>query len=390
MNRCTKSIVAALAVLLLAGGLFAVAGADNGLVTCPGPAYDDDCHYADGTPVQDHEINSGQWYRFNFAGEIYFGQPGLWADKVTDRNGNPFLSDAPAPGILMGLSSSGQPLHHGLYEGDTWKGQLNNAPKGPLTYRDNPGAVFRSNPDSAEEARIVYLADADNRVVRDDGEYYREERINGQWVRSVSYGEDDDAKDRAITNARNRSQGQGIAAAARPLFSGKLVGNTGQSRQGTTAIGSSHHDSDVAQSFVTGSHGAGYRLTGVRLDLFVGVGTLPTYAVTIRANSNGAPGGILGTLSKPSSLNTGLSTFTASGNGIDLAANTTYWLMIDVTADNSANTNLGIQRTDTNAEDSGGATGWSIGNTYKLRQYNVTAWIDGNEELKLEVHGSEK
>ena len=382
MNRYTKSIVAALAVLLLAGGLFAVAGADNGLVTCPGPAYDTDCRKPDGSLVTEADINSGQWYRFNFAGEIYFGQPGLWADRVTDRNGNPFLSDAPAPGILMGLSSSGQPLHHGLYRGDTWKGQLNNAPPGPLTYRANPGAVFRSNPNSAEDARIVYLADADNRVVRDDGEYYREERINGLWVRSVSYGSDDDSKDLAITSARNRSQGQGIAAAARPLFSGKLVSNTGQTRAGGTTL----NRRETAQAFTTGSHGSGYKLTGVKIHLTYSGGAKPTIALSIYSNSSGAPGTSLHTLTLSGSLNAGLNSFTASGGGIDLAANTTYWVFVRSTGDGS---NFALSRTASLNEDSGGAAGWSLANSGLWRNNGNSSWNNTTPRM-IEIHGSEK
>ena len=385
MNRYAKSIVAALAVLLLAGGLFAVAGADNGLVTCPGPAYDTDCHKPDGSPVTEADINSGQWYRFNFAGEIYFGQPGLWADRVTDRNGNPFLSDAPAPGILMGLSSSGQRLHHGLYRGDTWKGQLNNAPRGPLTYRDNPGAVFRSNPNSAEDARIVYLADANNRVVRDDGEYYREERINGQWVRSVSYGSDDEAKDLAITSARNRSQGQGIAAAARVLFSGKLVSNTGKTRAGGTTL----NQRETAQAFTTGSHGSGYKLTSVSIHLRQTGHLWPTLTLYIYSDSSGAPGTSLHTLTLSGSLTAGLNSFTASGGGFDLDADTTYWVFVHSAGVSSPT--VSISRTASHNEDAGGATGWSLANSGIWRNRNVgdLTWINSTPRM-IEIHGSEK
>ncbi len=389
MNRQTKSILAALAVLLLAGGLFTVAGADNGLVTCDGPSYETDCRYADGTPAP--RGKPGQWYRFNYAGEVYFGQYGNWADKVTDRYGNPFRSDAPAPGVLMGLSSSGQRLMHGVYEGDTWKGQLNNAPPGPLTYRANPGAVFRSNPNSAEDARIVYLADADNRVVRDGGEYYREERINGQWVRSVSYGSDDEARDRAITDARNRSQRDQEPAEPPPSI--KLSSTNGQDTNGHTAIGKVGTDLDVAQSFTTGSHASGYKLTSVKLNLWVGTGALPTYTVTIRSNfrfqSIDYPSSTLGTLTAASSPTTGLNTFIASGDGIDLAAGTKYWIVLDITVE-ATDLVLGIRRTGSNDEDSGGATGWSIEDGFKQSDYNSSVWTDDSRTLKLEIHGYAK
>ncbi len=199
---------------LLAAALFAVAGADNGLVTCDGPAYStkNNCTYADGTRVQDHEINSGQWYRFNYAGEVYFGQPDLWADKVTDRNSNPVLSDAPAPAVLPTLSN-GQLNNHGVYEGDTRFGRLNNAPKGPL--------VYQARGDYVDGGALVYTTDDGNhRVVRaNDGQYHREELVRGQWVRSVGYGTSqtgvgnqahNNDRRNAIWNAYYRSMDKGL------------------------------------------------------------------------------------------------------------------------------------------------------------------------------------
>ena len=204
---------AALAALL-AVALFAVASADNGLVTCPGPAYDTDCTKPNGQPVTPADINSGQWYRFNYEGEVYFGQPGLWADKVTDRNSNPVLSDAPAPAVLPVLQSNGQLNNHGVYQGDTRFGRLNNAPEGPLTYR--------ARGDYVDGGVLVYTTDDGNhRVIRaNDGQYHREELVRGQWVRSVGYGtsntgrynnRDQNSRRIAAYNAYYRSMGQPLS-----------------------------------------------------------------------------------------------------------------------------------------------------------------------------------
>ena len=358
---------------LLAVALFAVASADNGLVTCPGPAYDTDCTKPNGQPVTEADINSGQWYRFNYAGEVYFGQPGLWADRVSDRTGNPVLSDAPAPGVLMSLSD-GQHDHQGVYRGDTRFGQLNNAPIGPL--------VYRARGDYVQGGERVYTYGEDHRVIRDnDGEYYREERINGQWVRSVSYGSDDDAKDRAITNALYRSQGRGFAVATRDLFSGKLVSNTGQTRAGGTTL----HLRDAAQAFTTGSHGSGYKLTSVSIHLTYSAGLKPTLTLSISSDSSGSPGTVLHTLTLSGSVGAGLNTFTASGGGIDLAANTTYWVYLQSTGEGS---NVAFSRTASHNEDSGGAAGWSLANTGFWRNQGL-GWNSSTPRM-IEIHGSEK
>ncbi|MCY3646805.1 MAG: hypothetical protein OXH07_07515 [Chloroflexi bacterium] len=61
----------------------------------------------------------------------------------------------------------------------------------------------------AEGEEAAYYADDDNRAVRAaDGHCYREQRINGQWRRSASYGTYADACRQASWNAYHRSRGQ--------------------------------------------------------------------------------------------------------------------------------------------------------------------------------------
>ena len=122
---------------------------------------------------------------------------------MTDRNSNPVLSDAPAPAVLPVLQSNGQVNNHGVYEGDTRFGRLNNAPEGPLVYRARGDYV---------EGGVRVRAYGDNhRVIRtNDGEYHREELVRGQWVRSTAYDGDRPsyAEGRASWNAALRCQGQ--------------------------------------------------------------------------------------------------------------------------------------------------------------------------------------
>ena len=68
-----------------------------------------------------------------------------------------------------------------------------------------------------------------------------------------------------------------------------------------------------------------------------GGGTTPVYTVSIHSDSSNAPGTSLGTLTQQGSVpsTTGPVRFNASGDGIDLAANTRYWLVLDVSTENA-------------------------------------------------------
>ena len=171
------------------------------------------------------------------------------------------------------------------------------------------------------------------------------------------------------------------------MNTGELVGNTGQTSISTVAnLG----NSDNAQAFTTGGHASGYKLTSVALGLFVGTGTKPTYTVSIRADSNGEPGTTaLGTLTHPASLSNGVNMFTAPGDGIALAAGTTYWVLTDTTTGQS-NTSLRMALTDSNNEDSGAATGWSIADGGRWRTWNTTAWTASSDSRQIEIHGYAK
>ncbi len=167
-----------------------------------------------------------------------------------------------------------------------------------------------------------------------------------------------------------------------------LVSNTGQATN-TNHIGGLHLD--WAAAFTTGGNAAGYVLTRVDLS-FSFVGGSSSYSVSIRSSSAGAPGASLGALEKPASLSVGTNTFTASGGGIALAANTTYFLVID---SSESVTQVQVSRTDSDAEDSGGAAGWSIADRLHLRTFTETddSWnadtVD-NTTLQFAVYGYKK
>ena len=173
-----------------------------------------------------------------------------------------------------------------------------------------------------------------------------------------------------------------------------LASNTGQA---SAPIGI---DGDRAQAFTTGSNYAGYRLTGVDLRMSSGSGTTPAYTVRIHPDSSNSPGTSLGTLARQGSLpsTAGLVRFNASGSGISLAANTKYWMVLDVSTANAA---YKVHTTSSHAEDTGAfatntparhgtAHGWSIANDRLSRNPGSTTWsgaATSPDPLALAIHG---
>ena len=139
------------------------------------------------------------------------------------------------------------------------------------------------------------------------------------------------------------------AQAAQAQTSVTLVSNTGQNNDATSS-----YSVERAQPFTTGSHAAGYTLTSVTFPVTGDLTNPPTVRIEA-SGTNNKPSGILGTLTL--SLSGGTVTGTAAGAGIDLAANTTYF----VTLHGSNDLTRDYTRTNSNSEDAGAATGWSIG-----------------------------
>ena len=143
-----------------------------------------------------------------------------------------------------------------------------------------------------------------------------------------------------------------------------LIKNTGQSDDGTVRRLTSGNPKR-AQAFTTGSNSTGYTLIAIAFD-FDDIGAITTagshLAVTLNEDSGGDPGTALCTLIDPASFSaSGVHTFDAPATDRcpTLAASTTYFAVIDrvqVTADV-----ISLEVTTSSNEDSGGATGWSIG-----------------------------
>ncbi len=172
--------------------------------------------------------------------------------------------------------------------------------------------------------------------------------------------------------------GAGTTEAQTPV---KLVSNTGQDTDGTSAV-----RFDRAQTFETGSNAAGYTLTSVK---FFMSGTFSHHwELRIESlGSNNKPGGSLGALSCPIADIVDF-VYTCTTDGIDLSAGTTYFVVLQGPV---ANLDINYRRTESDNEDGGAAAGWSIGNgslwdddtTLDWDRTSTTSW-------KIEIHGYEK
>ena len=259
--------------------------------------------------------------------------------------------------------------------------------------------------DGTNHEAFTFQADPSNRAVRGaDGNCYREARIGGQWRRSGAYGSDAAACRKASWNAHYRSQGLPLVDPAGGTFPAgqppardslgrivtpsRLVSNLSQSTSGwaTWRTGWSY-----AQQFTTGSLAPGLNdwvVTAVELlvsDRSSSDTGTPTFTVTIREPSGGAPGStVVGSLDVPEEFAAGVRTVTASGDPITLSANTDYFVVVEVTAQGGE---IGLWATPSGAEDAGASPGWSISDAYSYTNAGG-AWLQNSSRaFKIAVNG---
>ena len=152
----------------------------------------------------------------------------------------------------------------------------------------------------------------------------------------------------------------------------------GQTRSG--GLGLETHEG--AQAFTTGDNSDGYTVTSVGLDLSSGADHTISFTVGIWTNSNSnLPGSSLVTLTQPASLTQGVNEFTTSG--IELAANTTYWVVVDSNGGGS----VIWEGTAADSEDST-ASGWSIADESYDRPYDGDTWGSWTDPFKFRVTGT--
>ena len=171
-----------------------------------------------------------------------------------------------------------------------------------------------------------------------------------------------------------------------------LIKNTGQADSGgrSLAVGTTSRNTG-AQAFTTGANPAGYTLSsiGFSFDSITSTSTAGTdLVVTLNADSSDNPGTALCTLTDPGSFSgSGVQTFDAPTTDPceTLAANTIYFAVVERVA-STATATISLDITSSDNEDTGGATGWEIGDS--LHEFMNSAWSsDAAHNFRVEVRG---
>ncbi|WP_419840451.1 choice-of-anchor R domain-containing protein [Candidatus Poriferisodalis sp.] len=169
-----------------------------------------------------------------------------------------------------------------------------------------------------------------------------------------------------------------------------LVSNVGQSTGGGSL---NFGTSDAAQAFSTGSNASGYTLSSVDVR-FGGLSQTDAASrlrVTVNADAGGFPGAVVGTLTFP--VYTAFSSdqtlrFKAPEGGISLAADTTYFVVLDSFQFGWSGF-ASLWRTTSDGEDAGAAAGWSIADTSLSRFWSnaVGGWSSESRSVTIGVNG---
>ncbi|MCY4619572.1 MAG: SwmB domain-containing protein [Chloroflexi bacterium] len=147
---------------------------------------------------------------------------------------------------------------------------------------------------------------------------------------------------------------------------------------------------DRAQAFTTGSNSAGYKLTSVQIGVQIGATSVTSYNVKVMSEGTSGPGSTkVGDLNNPTNLTAGISnSFSASGGGLDLKPNTTYYILMDLSA--SHNTVV-LKATKDDGENPNRAAGWGIANKSLSRNPGSSgAWTSLNNKWKIIINGYAK
>ena len=157
-----------------------------------------------------------------------------------------------------------------------------------------------------------------------------------------------------------------------------LLSNDGQTQGGTDNIGAGNYDW-VAQTFTTGSFGAGYELDAVALKSADALATLPAITVTLRASPDGAPAGTaLATFTNPSEWIAGLNVFTLESSE-SLEPDTDYFIYVEKASSGI----VMVEYTNSFLADSGATAGWSFGNQCSYSNTDRTCRNTSTSQMTL-------
>ena len=149
---------------------------------------------------------------------------------------------------------------------------------------------------------------------------------------------------------------------------------------------------EIASPFMPGSHGAGYALHGLQIELqnqpveFVG-----GIRAAIHNDNNGQPGAFLHELGLQVNLQKGIATFHASASTI-LAANTTYWLIVSAESMLAGTQQVVVvlanwDQNGSNVRSGCDARDWSIGRSYYWRATSTFPWNGSPDAIKMAILG---
>ena len=156
-----------------------------------------------------------------------------------------------------------------------------------------------------------------------------------------------------------------------------LVSNTGQQ----AAVVGHGVLQLLAQGFHTGNNSAGYNLTSVGISIRTAISS-PAVEVTLRKSASGLPGDVVYTFTNPTLVAGSVNTFTAPSGAV-LSANTDYFVVIEETAGSVI-----LQHTDSDAEDTGGAAGFSIADSLLECSDPCSSFTTSPHTPQIEVTGS--
>ena len=190
--------------------------------------------------------------------------------------------------------------------------------------------------------------------------------------------------------------GLALLTPATPAMAAALVSNMDKMKQTSIGIQTNHG----AQEFTTGAYS--YKLTSVDLEFDRVTNTNIGYSVQIWKGLPGATGATKeGTLTKPTLTiindepDPGPNdpdkafTFNAPTGGITLSANTKYYVVIE----SSTSAGTWISNTNSDDEDAGAGSGWSIADKsrYKAKEGNTLTsgtWLEWEQARKIRINGS--
>ena len=174
-----------------------------------------------------------------------------------------------------------------------------------------------------------------------------------------------------------------------------LVSNLGKTSNTDDQIVFRQAPSDItlAYSFTTGSHGAGYSLHGVQIEVAFEVGFIVGLQATIHTDNSetpGRPGASLHELGLQTNPQLGLITFHAPADAV-LEADTTHWLVIE-TADGASITSGIVRGIQLNATADAGlhacaARDWSLGSNILKKPPGISSWARTSNRLKMAILG---